>query len=552
MLNRHKKRIWAFSAALLMMLAISSATHTSRYFEIAKSLTLFSGVYKEVNSYYVDEVNPTKLLKTGVDAMLQSLDPYTNYYPEDQIEDFRTMMTGQYAGIGASIMLKNNRNTIQITEDEVSAFKAGIRTGDEILEINGLDVSSRDAVEVEQLLNGQANSKVNLKVRRQGVQEPLEFEVVREKINIKNVPYYGMVDNQIGYVQLTGFTQTATDEVKRALIDLKSKGLKKLILDVRGNPGGLLTEAVNISNLFIPKDTEVVSTKGKAPGMNTVYRSLNEPFDAEIPVAVLINSKSASAAEIVSGVIQDYDRGVLVGQRTYGKGLVQVTRPLSYNSQLKVTTSRYYIPSGRCIQAIDYSIKNEDGSVAMIPDSLREAFMTRNKRTVYDGGGVSPDVEVEEPQLKPITQSLISKGLIFDYATLYSQRHESIRRPRDFRLSDAEYNDFVMWLADKEYDYITKVETQLEMLEVNAKKEKYYPGIKDRLESLKAKVTHNKEQDLSKNKAEIKGLLEKEIVGRYYLHKGNVEYGFDTDPDVQTALHTLKDEVVYRNILKGK
>lgn len=537
---------------LLTVLVISSATYTTKYFEIAQSLTLFSGVYKEVNNFYVDDVNPTKLMKTGVDAMFQSLDPYTNFYPEDQIEDFRTMMTGQYAGIGVAIVPKNNKNIIQITEDKVAAFKAGMRTGDEILEINGLDVTSREAGEVEQLLNGQANSKVKLKVRRLGTNELLDFEVLREKISIKNVPYAGMIDAQTGYIQLTGFTQTATDEVKKALVDLKSKGAKKLVLDLRGNPGGLLTEAVNISNLFIPKDLEVVSTKGKAAGMNTVYKSLNHPFDTEMPIAVLINSKSASAAEIVSGVIQDYDRGILVGQRTYGKGLVQVTRPLSYNSQLKVTTSRYFIPSGRCIQAIDYSTKNADGSVATIPDSLKMAFKTKNKRTVYDGGGVSPDVEVELIQLKPITQSLVSKGLIFDYATLYSQRNKSIAEARKFRISDAVYEDFIKWLGDKEYDYVTKVEKQLEQLEANAKQENYYLGIAEQLNKLKAKVSHNKEQDLRTNKAEIKTLLEKEIVNRYFLTRGEVEYSFDTDPDILQALRIINQEAEYRNLLRGK
>ena len=520
-----------------------------KYFEITKNLDIFATLYKEVNTYYVDDVSPNQLIKTGIDAMLGSLDPYTNYIPEDDIEDYRTMTTGQYGGIGALIGTRNGKNMIIMPYEGFPAHKAGLKIGDEIIEVNGIDVKRKAYTDISKLLRGQANSSLKIVVKRFNSTEPIEVEMVREKITIDNVPYFGMIDDDIGYIKLSDFTTNAGKEVKSAVIELKNQGAKKMILDLRGNPGGLLNEAVNVSNIFIPKGSEVVSTKGKMKDWNKTYKALNPPVDTEMPVVVLTSSSSASASEIVAGVVQDYDRGILVGQKTFGKGLVQATRPLTYNSQLKVTTAKYYIPSGRCIQAIDYSHRNEDGSVGKVPDSLKVAFKTRNGRTVYDGGGVDPDIKVEIDYLPPIAVSLISKGLLFDYATIYHYSHDAISKPRDFSLSDSEYQKFISWLSDKEYDYTTKVENTIDELIEQAKKEKYYEDIDQQIKSLRSRVEHNKESDLQKFKADIKQILEEEISSRYYLGPGVVEASFSADNDVKEALKVLNDAQLYNQLL---
>jgi carboxyl-terminal processing protease len=523
-----------------------------RYFEIVKNLDIFATLFREVNTYYVDEINPNRLMKTGIDAMLRSLDPYTDYIPEDEIEDYRTMTTGQYGGIGAAVSPRNGKTYVVLPNENSPAAKAGLRVSDEILRIDDIDVKNKSYHDVNKLLRGQANTTVKLTVKRFGQDKPMDIPVVRENIKIDNVPYYGMVSGEVGYIHLSDFTTGASREVKNALTELKAKGARKLILDLRDNPGGLLSEAVNISNLFVAKDAEIVSTKGKVTDWNKVYTALNPPADTDIPVAVLTSSRSASAAEIVAGVLQDYDRGVLIGQKTYGKGLVQATRPLSYNSQLKITTAKYYIPSGRCIQAIDYSHRNEDGSVGKIPDSLQVAFKTRNGRMVYDGGGITPDVPVEHPTLPAIAQSLDSKGLLFEYANKYANEHQTIKPAKDFQLSDEEYQGFVNWLSNKEYDYTTQVEKSVEDLITYAKKEKYYEDIQDQIKSLKTKMYHNKDSDLQKFKTEIKEMLEQEIVSRYYLQKGFVEASFDDDVDIRAAVDVLNNNGRYGQLLKGK
>jgi len=523
-----------------------------RYFEIVKNLDIFATLFREVNTYYVDEINPNRLMKTGIDAMLRSLDPYTDYIPEDEIEDYRTMTTGQYGGIGAAVSPRNGKTYVVLPNENSPAAKAGLRVSDEILKIDDIDVKNKSYHDVNKLLRGQANTSVKLTVKRFGQDKPMDIAVMRENIKIENVPYYGMVSGEVGYIHLSDFTTGASREVKTALTELKAKGAKKLILDLRDNPGGLLSEAVNISNLFVAKDAEIVSTKGKVTDWNKVYTALNPPADTDIPVAVLTSSRSASAAEIVAGVIQDYDRGVLIGQKTYGKGLVQATRPLSYNSQLKITTAKYYIPSGRCIQAIDYSHRNEDGSVGKIPDSLQVAFKTRNGRMVYDGGGITPDVPVEHPTFPAIAQSLDSKGLLFEYANKYANEHQTIKPAKEFQLSDEEYQGFVNWLSNKEYDYTTQVEKSVEDLITYAKKEKYYEDIQEQIKSLKTKMYHNKDSDLQKFKPELKEMLEQEIVSRYYLQKGFVEASFDDDVDIRAAVDVLNNNGRYGQLLKGK
>ncbi len=545
-----KVALGAVAAAGLGLMSFSDPGE--RYFEIVKNLDIFATLFREVNTYYVDEINPNRLMKTGIDAMLRSLDPYTDYIPEDEIEDYRTMTTGQYGGIGAAVSPRNGKTYVVLPSENSPAAKAGLRVSDEILKIDDIDVKNKSYHDVNKLLRGQANTPVKLTVKRYGQDKPIDISVVRENIKIDNVPYYGMVSGEVGYIHLSDFTTGASREVKNALTELKAKGAKKLILDLRDNPGGLLSEAVNISNLFVAKDAEIVSTKGKVTDWNKVYTALNPPADTEIPVAVLTSSRSASAAEIVAGVIQDYDRGVLIGQKTYGKGLVQATRPLSYNSQLKITTAKYYIPSGRCIQAIDYSHRNEDGSVGKIPDSLQVAFKTRNGRLVYDGGGITPDVPVEHPTFPAIAQSLDSKGLLFEYANKYTNEHQAIKPAKEFQLSDEEYQAFVNWLSTKEYDYTTQVEKSVEDLITYAKKEKYYEDIQEQIKSLKTKMYHNKDSDLQKFKPELKEMLEQEIVSRYYLQKGFVEASFDDDVDIRAAVDVLNNNGRYGQLLKGK
>ena len=523
-----------------------------RFFEIARNLDIYATLFKELNRYYVDEINPNRLTKMSIESMLKNLDPYTNFYAEDEIEDYRTMTTGQYTGIGAVITTNKGKNIIYSILEGSPAEKSGLHIGDEIVKIDGVDLTTRKDANPDKLMKGQANSLVKLAVKRVGSKDPIEVSVTREFVKTGNVPYYGMLSDEVGYIDLKDFNQTAAREVKTALVELKGKGMKKLVLDVRENPGGLLDQAVLICNLFIPKDAEVVSNRGKVTEWNKTYTAPMAPVDTDIPMVVLVNGRSASASEIVSGVIQDYDRGVLIGQRTYGKGLVQTTRDLSYNTKLKVTVAKYYIPSGRCIQAIDYSHRNADGSVGKVPDSLKVAFKTRNGRVVYDGGGVEPDVATELINRTPIINSLNSKGLLFDYALQYRAAHPTIKTAKEFELSDADYQSFVAWLKDKEYDYTTQVEKDLGELEASAKKEKYFDAIQEQFKALKTKLTHSKDSDLMMFKKDIKQMLEREIVSHYYLQKGEREFVFRTDAEVKAALDLFKDMPRYDKILKGQ
>ena len=539
------------SVTVLLGLGLFAFKNDERFFEIARNLDIYATLFKELNRYYVDEINPNKLTKNSIDAMLKNLDPYTNFYAEDQIEDYRTMTTGQYTGIGAVVSNAKGKHIIYSILEGSPAEKSGLHIGDEIIKIDGVDLKARKDADPDKLMKGQAGSSVKLAVSRVGEAKPLEMSVSREFVKTGNVPYYGMVSDEVGYIDLKDFNQTAAREVKAAFIELKGKGMKKLVLDVRGNPGGLLDQSVVICNLFIPKDAEVVSTKGKVTEWNKTYTAPYMPTDAEMPMVVLTNSNSASASEIVSGVMQDYDRAVLIGQKTYGKGLVQTTRPLSYNTQLKVTTAKYYVPSGRCIQAIDYSHRNADGSVGKLPDSLKTAFKTKNGRVVYDGGGVDPDILIEAPRKAAITVSLASKSLIFDYALKYRSKNPTIKPAKEFSLSESDYQDFVNWLKDKDYDYTTQVEKDYKLLEASARKEKYYDAVQEQLNALKTKLTHSKDADLMTFKKEIKQQLEHEITSHYYLQKGEKEYDFRNDAELTAALTLFKDMPRYQQILKG-
>ena len=548
MLSKLKKyKIYVITSVSVLCLY----AFVDNYFEVARNLDLFSTVYREVNANYVDPTDPGKMLKKGVDSMLSTLDPYTNYIPESDIEDFRFMTTGQYGGIGAQIRQKGQYVAIADPYEGFAADKAGLRAGDMILEVDGKSIKGKKTDDMSKLLKGQPQTSVKLLIERVGEPKPFEKLVVREEIKVKSVPYFAMLDNEVGYIRLISFTDNCGKDVKDALLELKKSNLKYLILDLRGNPGGLLNEAVNISNIFVAKGQEVVTTKGRYKDQEKKYLTVNDPVDVDIPLAVLVNRGSASASEIVSGSIQDLDRGIIVGQRTFGKGLVQITRDLTFNAKVKVTVAKYYIPSGRCIQALDYSHRNEDGSVGKVPDSLITPFKTHTGRVVYDGGGVLPDVAVESFKSSNIANSLASKGLVFDYATLYRSKHNTIAGPKEFALNDNDFNDFLNFINNKEYDYTSKSEKALEELKANADKEKYSDVIKEEYETLKNKLVHNKKEELLKNKAEVLQILKEQIVMHYYHQKGLIQAQLNSDEEILKAKETLKDSNKYQAILKG-
>jgi carboxyl-terminal processing protease len=547
---KKRKRILSLAALLTIVIAAMAFTRPAdRYFEIAKNLDIFATLFKEVNALYVDDVNPNKLVRTGIDAMLNSLDPYTNYIPEDEVEDFRTINTGQYGGIGAVTREIDNRTFVTMLFDGYGAQKGGLKIGDEVLKIDDVDLTKLSREESGHLMKGQIGTPVSLTVKRIGVNQPIRLEFKREKIKVNNVPYSGMVGKDIAYIQLSDFTPDAAKEVRAALVSLKEQGAKGVIVDLRGNPGGLLIEAVNIANIFVPKGKLVVRTKGKIPENNLNYETLNLPVDTEIPVTVLINRGSASASEIVAGTLQDYDRAVIIGEKSYGKGLVQVSRPLSYNSQLKVTTAKYYTPTGRCIQVLDYSHRRDDGSVGSIPDSIKRSYKTTSGRTVYDGGGIDPDLKTQVEEAHTLTQVLFEKGYIFEFATQYVFKHPDTPDPRTFSLSDEQYQQFVTWMQGKQYSYTSYLEYELQQFSEQAKKEKYYTELKSQIDQLNTRIADNKKNELVLYKDQIKMLLEEEIVGRFHLEKGSVEAGFKYDNDVKKAIEVLHNQAQYKKIL---
>ena len=548
-MKQFRKRNLIVLSVLAITLWSFTAPQNDKYFAIIKNLDIFATLYKEVNAQYVDEINPNTLVRTGIDAMMGSLDPYTRFYPEDQIEDVRTITTNQFGNIGASFALRQGKITVILPNGKTPYDSLGLHRGDEIVAVNGLDVKG-DIERAQGFLRGQSSSSLKLKVLRPG-QGELELEVELSTEERPNVPYYGMLNEDVGVIKQTGFTDGASVEVVQALEFLKGQGAKKVILDLRGNGGGLLNEAVNISNIFIPKGELVVDTRGKIEETNAVYKSLNEPVDMDIPLVVLTNSSSASASEIVAGTIQDYDRGVLIGQRSFGKGLVQRTMPLSYNSQMKVTIAKYYIPSGRCIQAIDYGNRNEDGSVGKIADSLMTRFQTRNGRPVYDGGGVNPDFEIEKRRFAPVTIGILSEDLFFDFGNEYELKVGDIQSPRDFVVTDQIFNDFKAWLADKEFSYSSPLEKQLAELRITAEQSGELAEVLSELESLEAVVKQDRNSDLEKNKAEIKFLIKEELVTRFFFAQGRLEASYQYDADTRKALEVLADPDLYASTLKG-
>lgn len=536
----------------LALLSLFTTSYVDNYFEISKNLDIFITLYKELNLYYVDETQPGKLMEEGINGMLESLDPYTTFIPESDIEDYRFMTTGQYGGIGAMIRKKDKHVVVAEPYEGFPADKAGLIAGDIILEINGKTTEGKNTNDVSSVLKGQPKTEVKVKIKRFGVDKPFDKTIIREEVQIKSVPYHGMLNADVGYLNLNSFTDNCAKDVADAITDLKKKGMKKLVLDLRGNPGGLLKEAVTMSNLFVDKGEMVVSTKGKVKEWSKVYHATSAPMEKDMPLVVLVNSGSASASEIVAGVLQDLDRGIVLGQRTFGKGLVQTTRPLSYNAQLKVTTAKYYIPSGRCIQAVDYASRNEDGSVNKVPDSLMTLFHTKGGRPVYDGGGILPDVEMDPMRLADITFSLGSKMLLFDFATEFRHRNPTIPAATDFQVDDKLYAEFTEWLKDKEYDYTTESESMLKDLKKAAEEDKYFDRMQQEYDALLTKMTHSKTEDLKTFSDEIKDVLRGEIVSRYYYQKGRIQAMLDKDLDIAKAIEILNDEQGYRKMLTAK
>lgn len=540
-----KRKISLAAAVCLGLLAFTPVTDP--YFDIARNLDIFTTLFREVNAYYVDEVNPESLAQTGIEGMLESLDPYTDFIAEEDMEAFSIQTTGQYAGIGALISTLNNRNVVTHPYENFPAHRAGVKVGDEIIAVDGKTVRGLTTRETSVLLKGNPQSTVSITVDRQGKQ--FQFKLTREKIKISNVTYSGMLEKDIGYIRLEEFTPGASREVEAAMQALKAQGATRLMLDLRDNPGGLLYEAVNIVNLFIPKGKEVVATKGKVSDWNKSYSTLNAPVDLQTPLAVLIDGGSASASEIVAGALQDYDRAVLVGQKTYGKGLVQTTRQLPFGAQVKITTARYYIPSGRCIQAIDYAHRSADGSVKRFADSLKNAFKTSSGRTVYDGGGLDPDVPITRAPYGSALIQLAQSGLLFEYASKYCFEHPAPASFVNFSLSDTEYKAFDAWLKSRKFAYATDLEKQVEGLAEKAKQVRTPTTLDPILQSMKGKITANHAGYMTRFRDEIQPLLEEEIGFHAALHRGRTEASFDHDATLLEARRLLSDRDAYQKLL---
>lgn len=550
-----KVKLWLLGSIICVAALFSISSKDVDYFEISKNIDIFVTLFKELNIHYVDKIDPSTVIRKGIDAMLKDLDPYTEFYSEAETEDFRIQTTGKYGGIGSLISQRDDYVVIDEPYEGMPAHEAGLIPGDRILEIDGKSMKGKKTDDVSKLLKGQAGSSFKLTYERlqsDGSYKKMSADITRKEIKLKNVPYAGMVSNDVGYIKLESFMENAGGDVRSEFLKLKenNKDMKGIILDLRGNPGGLLHEAVNLTNIFIDQNNEIVSTKGKIQEMQSIHRTKRRADDGIIPLVILTNGGSASASEIVAGAIQDYDRGVILGGKTFGKGLVQNTRPLPYNTQLKVTTAKYYIPSGRCIQAINYAEKNPDGSVKKIPDSLKMPFKTKAGRTVYDGGGIDPDIKTKKEFLAPIVFYLMAKGITSDYANQYVAKNPKPSSAKSFRLNDADYEKFIQYTKSKNFSYDSEIDKELKSLKEKAESEKLMPSIQKSFDELSAKVKEAKANEIYTNKKDIIEYLESEIVKRYFYRKGVVEHDFEYDEDIKEALRLFANREEYNKLLK--
>lgn len=549
---KKKKHIIYLAGFLILFLSVGFSTLKNRDLELVKNLDIYHTLFRELNMFYVDETDPEELVTTSIEAMLSSLDPYTAFIPESDMDDFQFQTTGEYGGIGSLIRRSGTQVMIAEPYDGFPAARAGIRAGDMILKVDGVSTREMELESVSDRLKGKPGTELILTMDRYGVEGPLEFTLTREKISILNVPYYGMIDPGTGYIRISNFTTGASKEVENAVKALKREHeLNSLVLDLRSNPGGLLIEAVRICNLFVDKGEMIVNTRGKMKQWDSDYSTSREPLDREIPLVIMVNRGSASASEIVAGALQDLDRAIVVGRRTFGKGLVQTSRPLKYNAQLKVTTAKYYIPSGRCIQALDYTHRNEDGSVGMIPDSLISEYKTRNGRLVYDGGGIQPDFEVIPEMLSEISIQLFTQSMYFDFATRYRNTNEEIGSPETFSLSNDGYDLFKAFIEENGFEFQTASEKAFTALLKSAKREKYYELAKDEFSSLEEKLAHNNLKDLETFEEEIRQILTEEIVNRYYYQVGRILSQIQKDPQLEKAREILNKPGMLKEVLSG-
>ena len=558
-MNARKMLAGAFIVMLGM--GMTSFKEDDRNFQISKNLDIFNSIFKELDLFYVDTVNTEKMIQTGVEGMLSLTDPYTEYYPEEEVSSLKEMTTGKYGGIGAAIRYYEAKDRIAVVEptEGMPAAEAGVKAGDIILSVGGKEMVRGDmkpqefSSKVSEALRGEPGTSFVLKVLRplKNDSTVMEFKITRKNIRTNPVPYYGMVKDSIGYLALSSFTENSAKDFKKAFIELKQKGAKSLIIDLRDNGGGSLSEAVDIVNLYVPKGQEIVVTKGKVRQAQGSYKTQNEPVDTQIPLAVLVNGATASASEIVSGSLQDLDRAVVIGSRTFGKGLVQTIRPLPYNGTLKVTTSKYYIPSGRCIQAIDYAKKNADGSVARTPDSLTTVFHTAAGREVRDGGGIRPDIEVKGDKIPNIVFYLMNDDLIFDYATQYCWDHPTLASVDDFKLTDADYEAFKKLVKSRNFTYDRQSEKMLKSLKEIAEFEGYMTEAAEEFKALEKKLNHNLDRDLDYFAKPIKEYISQEIVTRYFYQRGAAMERLKDDADLEEAIKVLQNPVRYREILSA-